>query len=129
MAIRYIDFSDAVIIHFRLMKRAGEVRFGIDSRHLIESALARPQQTALYEDADIVRQAASLYFGLIKNHPWLGGNKRTATAIVDEFLFRNHHEIETQVADVVALVMAIESDRSGIDEIERWLRARVVESG
>lgn len=110
------------------MQLCGEVHFGIDSRHLIESALARPQHSAYYEDADIVKQAATLYFGLIKNHPWLGGNKRTATAIVDEFLFRNGREINTEIADIVELVLAIESDHFRVDEIEQWLRARVIES-
>lgn len=107
MAIKYLDFFDAVMIHFRLMQRTGETRFGIDSRHLIESALARPRHTARYEDADIIRQAATLYFGLIKNHPWLGGNKRTATAIVDEFLFRNRREIKAEVSDILDLVFGI----------------------
>ena len=93
MAIKYLNYSDALLIHFGLMKLCGEVRFGVDSRHLIESALARPQQAATYENADIIRQSATLYFGLIKNHPWLGGNKRTATALVDEFLYRNDFEI------------------------------------
>lgn len=107
------------------MRRCGESHFGIDSRHLIESALARPQHAAVYENADIVRQAATLYFGLIKNHPWLGGNKRTATAIVDEFLYRNDCEINIHVPHVVELVLAIESDRFDVEEIERWLRTRV----
>lgn len=108
------------------MHRYGEIHFGIDNRHVIESALARPQQSFTYEDADIVRQAATLYFGLIKNHPWLGGNKRTATAIVDEFLYRNGWEIKAEILDIIDLVLAIESDSFKIDEIEKWLRQRIV---
>jgi prophage maintenance system killer protein len=50
------------------MKLVGETRFGVDHRSLIESALARPQQAAAYENANLIRQAATLYFGLIKNH-------------------------------------------------------------
>lgn len=111
------------------MRRYGEIHYGIDSRHLIESALARPQQSSVYEDADIIRQAATLYFGLIKNHPWLGGNKRTATAIVDEFLYRNGREINSEISDIIDLVLAIESDRFKVDEIEEWLRSRVAKFG
>ena len=51
----------------------GRDDFGVFSRHLIESALARPQQAAVWENADLARQAATLCFGLIKNHPWIGG--------------------------------------------------------
>lgn len=126
MAIKYLNYFDALLIHFRLMQRCGEVRFGVDSRHLIESALARPQHSAAYENADLVRQSATLYFGLIKNHPWLGGNKRTATALVDEFLYRNGFEIHCGISEIIELVLAIESDRFKVDEIESWLRQRVV---
>ncbi len=75
---RYISYLDAVLIHFETMDFYGEIRYGVFLRDLIESALARPQHAAVYESAGIVRQAATLCFGLIKNHPWQGGNKRTA---------------------------------------------------
>jgi death on curing protein len=126
LAIKYINYFDAVTIHFRLMKRLNEIRFGVDSRALIESALARPQQSAAYENADLIRQSATLYFGLIKNYPWLGGNKRTATALVDEFLYRNGYEIQCEIVEVIELVLAIESDKFKVDEIENWLREKVV---
>lgn len=127
MATKYLDYHDALLIHFNLMRRCGEVRFGVDSRHLIESALARPQQSAAYENADIIRQSATLYFGLIKNHPWLGGNKRTATALVDEFLYRNGFEIKCEISQIIELVLAIESNRFKVEEIDEWLRVRVGE--
>ena len=126
MATKYLDFFDAIIIHLRLMQRCGEIRFGIDSRDLIESALARPRQSAVYENADVVRQAATLYFGLIKNHPWVGGNKRTATALVDEFLYRNGYEIETTMSEIIELVLKIEADNFKVIEIEEWLRERII---
>ena len=93
--IAYLDYIEAVDLHFALMKTWGETRFGVESRDLIESALARPKHAAVYEKADIVRQAATLCFGLIKNHPWTGGNKRTASFLMDQFLFRNGFELVT----------------------------------
>ena len=81
---RYITYAEAVLIHVVVMRYFGESHFGVDDRALIESALARSKHAATYENADIVRQAATLCFGLIKNHPWVGGNKRTATAIMVE---------------------------------------------
>ena len=129
MAIKktlYLTFSEAVFLHFDRMKAVGETRIGIFDRDLIESALARPQHAAVYKNADIHRQAATLYFGLIKNHPWVGGNKRTATAIVDAFLILNGYEINAELNEIIELVLAIESDRFSVDEIEIWLRQRVV---
>lgn len=122
---KYVDLADAVIIHLRLMQHFAETRYGVDHLELIESALARPRQAAFYENADLIRQAATLYFGLIKNHPWLGGNKRTATVLVDEFLHLNEFEVKAGVEETIKLVLTIESDEFDIDEIENWLRARV----
>ncbi len=84
--VRYLTYADAALIHILLMRKAGETRFGAFDRNLIESALARPQQAAVYEGADLIRQTALLCHSLIKNHPWVGGNKRTATALVRSFL-------------------------------------------
>jgi prophage maintenance system killer protein len=69
LAIEYLTYEDVVFIHLDQMFAVGETRIGVFDRTLIESALARPQQSATYENADIIRQAATLYFGFIKNHP------------------------------------------------------------
>ena len=106
------------------MRLLGERRYGVFDRALVESALARPRQTAVYDNADLIRQAATLYFGLIKNHSWAGGNKRTATAITDEFLFRNGYEVTATSAETLEMVLAVEGDRWGVDEVENWLRER-----
>lgn len=123
--IQYVSFEEAILIHFGLMRRLGETRFGIDQRDLIESALARPVHAAVYENADIIRQAATLLFGLIKNHPWRGGNKRTATTILRRFLELNGYQKNWTIAEQIELVLKVESDVWKTDEIENWLRERV----
>lgn len=85
----YLAFQEAVKFHVLYMRKIGETRFGVFDRNLIESALARPKHAAAYENADIIRQASTLLYGLIKNHPWEGGNKRTATFLMNLFLKRN----------------------------------------
>lgn len=124
----YIKYEEAVLIHFSLMRTLGEVRYGVDHRDLIESALARPQNAAIYANADIIRQSATLLFGLIKNHPWLGGNKRTATTLLRRFLEKNGYQKNWTIAEQIELVLAIEADKWKVDEIEDWLRPRVREA-
>lgn len=113
-------------MHFQLMWAWNETYIGVDRRELIESALARPKHEAFYADADIVRQAATLCFGLVKNHPWRGGNKRTATFLMRAFLLRNGFDLEFEVEDMLEMVLSVESDIFNIDEIENWLRSRVI---
>jgi death on curing protein len=92
---------------------------------LIESALARPQQAAAYGNADLPAQAATLCFGLIKNHPWIGGNKRTATHLTDHFLKLNGLEIMASTGEIVELVMSIEADQWDMERITEWMRQQV----
>jgi len=123
--ILYLSYTEAVLLHIELMRFWGETRYGVFDRGLVESALARPQQAATYEGADLIRQAATLCFGLIKDHPWVGGNKRTATAIIDEFLFRNGLELMAATQDQLDMVLKVESDRWEVDDVESWLRRHV----
>ncbi|MCG3162212.1 MAG: hypothetical protein JMDDDDMK_03452 [Acidobacteria bacterium] len=125
----YLTFLDALLVHFATMDRCGEIRYGVFERSLIESALARPRHAAVYENADIFRQAATLCFGLIKNHPWIGGNKRTATAIAESFLAINGWRLSYSDQEIIELSLAIESDRFGVDEIEAWYRQRATKEG
>lgn len=122
----YLSYAEAVVIHIELMRHLGETRYGVFDRTLIESALARPQQSATYESADLLSQAASLLYGLIKNHPWVGGNKRTATTLTQIFLRRNGYRIVAAVDDLVDLVLAIEAGRWQTDDINAWLHSHVI---
>lgn len=123
--LRYLTYAEAVLIHIDLMRLMGEKPYGVLERSLIESALARPRHAAAYEAADLVRQAATLCFGLIKNHPWAGGNKRTATAIMRIFLRLNSHKLVARTSEQIEMVLAVESNNWHVSEVEAWLRSRV----
>ena len=118
----YLSYPEAVALHIELMRYLGETRYGVFDLTLIESALARPQQAAAYEQADLIAQAATLLYGLIKNHPWVGGNKRTATFLTDSFLNLNGLFISAPKSEFVELALAVEADRWQVAEIDAWLR-------
>jgi death on curing protein len=123
--IVYLGYAEAVAYHVELMWYWGETRFGVFSRPLIESALARPRQAAAWEGTDLLRQATTLCFGLIKNHPWVGGNKRTVTFLTEKFLNLNGYEITASAPQLLELVHAVESDLWDTDKIEVWMRRHV----
>lgn len=122
---RYLTYAEAVVHHIELMRALGEVRFGIFDRALIESALARPRHSATYDKADLPAQAATLCYGLIKNHPWVGGNKRTATHLTDHFLRINGSEINAPPVAVVEMVQDIEADLMDLKALTQWMRKHV----
>lgn len=121
----YLTYLEAVEKYFELMRFYGEERIGVFNKTLIESALARPKHAAVYENADVIRQAPTHCFGLIKNHPWHGGSKRTAIYLTEIFLEYNDYRLNYESAEMIELSLNIESDVWKIDEIENWLRNRV----
>jgi death-on-curing protein len=121
----YLTYAEAVVEHIELMRLLDEVRYGVFDRSLLDSALARPHHAARYEGADLPAQAATLCYGLIKNHPFVGGNKRTATHLTDRFLKRNGLEIVAAAAVVVEMVLAVEADAWDAERIAAWMREHV----
>ena len=125
-AYQYIEYPEAVALHFELMRFHEEIRYGVFDRTLIESALARPRQAQAYDEADVYEQAATLCYGLIKNHPWVGGNKRTATYLTESFLRRNGLTIRATLDEMLELVLAIEANAWEQAQIVDWMRAHTI---
>jgi death-on-curing protein len=114
---------DAVLaIHDeQLAEHGGEP--GIRSDALLDSALERPKNKAHYERPSAAGLAAAYAFGLVKNHPFLDGNKRTA-AVVSE-LFLNLHNIELKATDaqVVETIEGVAAGRISEDELTSFFVA------
>jgi len=82
----WIDERDARAVHdLSLVLHGGAP--GLRDAGLLESALARPQQLEAYgESVDVVDLAAAYTAGLVKNHPFIDGNKRTGFVVGILFL-------------------------------------------
>src|SRR5437763_9631210 len=112
------------------MRRLGEGYYGVLAPDLLTSALDRPRMAAQYEDADLIRQAAHLVWGLLKNHPFHQGNKRTAVGVAFGFLYNNGYRIVVAEQDeVVELGYRIEDGAWDVDRVESWLRRHAVPEG
>ncbi|MBJ6132052.1 type II toxin-antitoxin system death-on-curing family toxin [Ochrobactrum sp. Q0168] len=89
---------------------------GIRDSGLLDSALARPLQKEAYGAPDLFDLAAAYLFGLLKNHPFVDGNKRTGLAAADLFLYFNGYSLEAEQEDVIQLVLMVatgEIDENG----------------
>ena len=85
----YVTTADALFFHKQLIERYGGAP-GIRDIGALESALHRPQ-TGYYDT--IIHEAAALLESLVRIHPFIDGNKRTAFAVVDVFLRINGHTV------------------------------------
>lgn len=127
----YLEVAEVVELHYRVMERTGVASQGIRAQLELESALARPQMAAFYENADIVRQATVLAIGISQNQPFVDGNKRTAYAVSDSFLRANGRPYDGDPIDFAKQLEAV-AERTGslddaTDTFERWLRQHTVD--
>jgi death on curing protein len=75
----------------------------------------------------LVEKAAALGFSLIKNHPFVDGNKRTAHAIMETFLVLNGYEIDAPVDEQEQVVLDVAAGIQDREGFTQWLASHVVE--
>lgn len=84
----WIDRDVVLAIHDALLFELGGAT-GFRDETLLDSALARPQNLFLYKSPDLFALAAAYIFGIVRNHPFVDGNKRTGFVVGGIFLERN----------------------------------------
>ncbi|MHB8576951.1 MAG: type II toxin-antitoxin system death-on-curing family toxin [Dehalococcoidia bacterium] len=95
------------------------------SRDGLESALARPQFYAHYQEADLSQQAAVLAHGIAETQPFIEGNKRTALASMLTFLALNGFEVAASGEECAAWMLSLSAGATAEDLAER-IRAALV---
>lgn len=100
---------------------------GARDEGLLLSALARPQQLHDYGEPvpDLADLAASLAFGIAKNHPFVDGNKRMAYVSYRTFLELNDAELEASLEDKYITILALAEGKLRESEFAAWLRTHI----
>ena len=96
---------------------------GIREEHLLDSALARPQHRFAYGKPTIFELAASYGFGLVKNHPFVDGNKRIGFTMAVLFLELNGYRFQATEADAVVRTLALAAGEMSEAAYAEWLQA------
>lgn len=104
----FLTFDEVLAIHAHQIDRYGG-DFGLRDHALLESALAMPRAGFGGEDlhADLVEKAAAYLFHLVRNHPFVDGNKRTGLAVALVFLRLNGISIDATDDELVDLVLGV----------------------
>ena len=118
----WIEERDALAIHDRLLALHGGAT-GLRDRDLLESALARPRQHHSYaKTSDVVEMAALYTAGIVRNHPFIDGNKRTGFVIGVLFLELHGFVFKASEADATQAVMALAAGTLDEAAFTTWLR-------
>lgn len=107
----WIDTREALILHERLLALHGGAG-GVRDEGLLISALARPRQRAAYDAAVDLTTLAALYTaGVVGNHPFVDGNKRTGFLLGILFLELNGWAFGASQEDAANAVIALAAGR------------------
>ena len=103
----WIDERDTLTLHDRLLALHGGAA-GVRDDALLKSALARPQQIYAYADSpDLIDLAAAYTVGIVRNPPFIDGNKRTGFVVGILFLELNGYRFSANEADAAQAVFAL----------------------
>ena len=95
---------------------------GLRDRGALEAALARPRNRAAYGDRDVGDLAAAYAWGIVRNHPFHDGNKRTGLLVMELFLALNGHALLADDATCVTTFMRLAAGELSEEELASWIR-------
>jgi death-on-curing protein len=120
--MRYLTLGEVVELHRRVLQGGGAP--GIRDLGALDSAVAQPKATFSGSDLypTVIEKAAALCFSLVRNHPFVDGNKRVGHAAMETFLVLNGAEIDATLDDQERLMLDLAAGRIDRAHLTDWLR-------
>lgn len=119
---RWLDREECLAIHDLMLAQYGGLG-GVRDESLLESALAKPRNRFAYENASIADLAASYAAGIVHNHPFLDGNKRTGFMLAATFLELNALQFTAPEVEVVEQTLGLAANAIDEKQYAAWLAA------
>ncbi|HEY6007807.1 MAG TPA: type II toxin-antitoxin system death-on-curing family toxin, partial [Geobacteraceae bacterium] len=121
--IRWVPEAAVRAMHAELVAEHGG-RAGIRDEVLLSSALARPRNRRVYGASTTLFELAAGYgVGIIRNHPFIDGNKRLALMVMYVFLEINGYCLAAPEVDAAGMMLRLAASELAERDLARWLRA------
>lgn len=122
----WVDRQVLIAIQNELLNRFGGLA-GIRDEGLLDSAINKPKNPCAYGQPTIFDLAASYATGLVKNHPFLDGNKRIGFMAAYVFLGANGWSLEATEEEAVLETLALAAGERAEADYAAWLARNSVE--
>jgi len=124
--IRYLSLEEILELHRLVLRQSGGLG-GVRDLGGLESACAQPQMTFDGQDLYpcLLTKAAALGFSLIRNHPFVDGNKRIGHLAMEMFLVLNDHELDAGVDEQERIILGLAAGELSREEFAGWVRSRM----
>ncbi|MCC5844969.1 MAG: type II toxin-antitoxin system death-on-curing family toxin [Verrucomicrobia bacterium] len=116
----WLGYEECLNCHSVLLARFGGLD-GVRDQGLLESALQRPQNVWSYGSQNLFDMAAAYASGIVKNHPFLDGNKRTGFLAAALFLETNGYHFTAPEPEAVLMTVDLASGKIDAGLYARWL--------
>lgn len=120
----WVPLNAVLAIHDEQVSEHGGIP-GVRDLAVVDSALARPRNLAVYGKPDAAALAAAYAFGLCSNHGFFDGNKRTAYVVAETFLDVNGYMMNAPDEAVVSTMLAVASGDMPEEQLAKWFRANI----
>lgn len=126
MSLSQFSLEEVIVIHEQTIVQHGGLS-GIRDKASLEACLAQPFQTfdnhELYPT--VVDKASRFAFGVIRNHPFLDGNKRVGTALLGVYLRANGYIFKPQPDELLKVILSVASGVYDYDDLRLWVEGVV----
>jgi death-on-curing protein len=116
----WLDTSIMLDVHAEQLALFGGAD-GVRDVGLLESALARPLNKFAHGETGLAALAAGYAFGIVRNHPFVDGNKRAAFASIIVSLGLNGIDFDASPGEATAMVLGLAAGEIGEDGLARWI--------
>jgi death-on-curing protein len=119
---KWVERRALVLLHGEALAEHGGLP-GLRDDGALDASLARPRHLHAYEpDSDLARLAAAYGFGIVRNHPFNDGNKRSGFLAVGLFLARNGRELTADPVEAIAVILRLAEGKMTELELASWIR-------
>ena len=119
MSWRWISKRTVLAIHTDQIREHGGAH-GVRDEGLLESALARPQNLAAYAEPSMAALAAAYTWGIVRNHPFVDGNKRTGLVVGVGFVNLNGGTLTASEPSAVEAILLVAEGKFEEADLSLW---------
>jgi death-on-curing protein len=118
-----VEFVDLIVVyaaHDLALAQEGGVQ-GLRDPSVLESAVNRARMRFTYTPLSTVAQLAAAYaFGIVRDHPFIDGNKRTAFLVAEAFCNLNNWQLEADDTESVIIFRALAAGEIQEEGLAKW---------
>jgi len=126
--MKFLGKHLVLLLHRHLVEEFGGSH-GIRDEGLLDSALAMPYMTFYGQDLypSLEAKAAQLCFGLVKNHPFIDGNKRIGAHCMLALLEANNVFLQYEQEELQDCILSLASSELSAEGLVAWIKSHITE--